>query len=286
MPRLLAVGHVTRDRRPDGDVLGGSTSYGALTAQRLGWEVGILTAAGPDFQPERELPGIAAFVRRSAATTHFVNRYEADGTRHQAVTARADDIDLALLPDEWRRPDVLLLSPVAGEMGAVSATALEAGSVGAVAQGWLRDIEEDGEVWPREWTEAGRDLAGVHVVFMSEQDLPEAAAGARALLSHVPMVALTRGWKGLTLLSRQGEYEVPGLPRPEVDPTGAGDVFAASFLVRYHESGDPLAAAAFAACAASCAVEGVGATSLGDREEVERRLEQRERLLEEGEWDE
>jgi len=63
-------------------------------------------------------------------------------------------------------------------------------------------------------------------------------------------------------------------------------VFAAAFLVRYQETSDPLEAAAFAACAASCAVEGVGATSLGDRAEVERRLELRQRMIDGGEWEE
>jgi sugar/nucleoside kinase (ribokinase family) len=71
-----------------------------------------------------------------------------------------------------------------------------------------------------------------------------------------------------------------------VDPTGAGDVFAAGFLVRYQETGDPLEAAAFGACAASCAVEGVGTTALGDRDEVQRRLVLRERMIETGDWDE
>jgi len=56
--------------------------------------------------------------------------------------------------------------------------------------------------------------------------------------------------------------------------------------VRYQETSDPLEAAAFAACAASCAVEGVGATSLGDRAEVERRLELRQRMIDGGEWEE
>jgi sugar/nucleoside kinase (ribokinase family) len=286
MPRFLAIGHVTRDRRPGGDVLGGSTAYGALTAQKLGWEVGVLTAAGADFDAEREMPGISVFLHRSSSTTRFVNTYEDDGTRRQVVVARADDIELTPLPDEWRRPDALFLSPVAGELGGFSVSALEAGSVAAAAQGWLREIAPDGDVSPREWAHAGRDLLGVHVVVLSEQDLPDADAGARELIHHVPMVALTRGWRGLTLLTREGEHEVASLPRPEVDPTGAGDVFAAAFLVRYHEAGDPLDAAVFAACAASCAVEGEGASSLGDREEVLRRIAHRERLLEEGEWDE
>ena len=68
-------------------------------------------------------------------------------------------------------------------------------------------------------------------------------------------------------------------PCIEMDPTGAGDVFATAFLLRYQETGDPLEAAAFGSCAASCVVEGLGASQLGDRAEIERRLEQRERFL-------
>jgi hypothetical protein len=47
-----------------------------------------------------------------------------------------------------------------------------------------------------------------------------------------------------------------------------------------------VAAAVFAACAASCAVEGVGTSSLGNRAEVTKRIADRERFVEEGEWDE
>jgi 1D-myo-inositol 3-kinase len=267
-------------------VLGGSVTYGALTVRRLGWDAAILTSAGPDFEPERELPGIPVFARPSSATTRFLNEYDADGTRHQVVTSRAEDVDLEALPPAWRNPDALLLGPLVGELAGVGATALEAGCVGAIAQGYVRAIDEDGHVSAREWARPERDLLGVHVLFLSEHDLPEADRRAAELLAHVPMIALTRGWRGLTLLTRQGTHEVPSLPRPEVDPTGAGDVFAAAFLVRYQETGDPLEAAAFGACAASCAVEGVGASTLGDREEVQRRQGLREQLIETGDWEE
>ena len=286
MPRLLAVGHVTWDRRDGGDVLGGSASYVSLTARKLGWETAILTSAGPDFEPARDLAGVRVFSRPAAATTRFRNLYEADGTRRQVVTARADDVELMELPDEWRRPDALLLGPVAGELSGFPATAFEAGCVGAIAQGWLRDIDPEGRVTPREWPAPSRDLAGVHVLFLSQHDLPGGAERAPEFLSFVPMVALTRGWRGLVLHQRAGPVEVPAHPCPEVDPTGAGDVFAGAFLVRYHETQDPLEAAAFAACAASCVVEGVGTSTLGDRAEVERRLARREAYLEEGDWDE
>jgi 1D-myo-inositol 3-kinase len=286
MPRLLAVGHVCRDRAPGGEVVGGSVTYGSLTARRLGWDAAILTSAGPDFDAARELPGVPVFVQPCAATTRFVNEYAPDGTRRQTVTARADDIRFEALPDEWSAPDALLLGPLAGELGGVNATAFAAGCVGAIAQGYVRAIDAEGRVSARDWPRPERDLPGVHVLFLSQHDVPDADARARELLALVPIVALTRGWRGLTLLTRDGVHDVPSLPRPEQDPTGAGDVFAAAFLVRYQECSDPLAAAGFAACAASCAVEGVGTTSLGDRAEVERRMALREQMIEGGDWEE
>jgi sugar/nucleoside kinase (ribokinase family) len=285
MPRLLAVGHVTWDRVGDGDVLGGSVSYAAAAARKLGWEAGTLTTAGADFEPERDLPGVSVFSSRSPATTRFKNIYGSDGLRRQFLTCRADPIDLMPLPDAWRSPDVLFLAPVAGEVPARTALAFQAEVVGAGAQGWLRRFEDDGRVQPAEWKDPRNDLAGVHALFLSEHDLPEANRRAAELLAWVPLVAVTRGWRGLWLHTRDGVHEVPSLPRSEVDPTGAGDVFATSFLVRYHETGDALEAAAFAACAASCAVEGLGTTSLGDRDEVTRRMQQRERMIEDGEWE-
>jgi sugar/nucleoside kinase (ribokinase family) len=286
VPRLLVVGHVTWDRREGSEVLGGSVAYASLAARALGWQAAVLTSAGPDFEPARDLPGVEVFVHPSRATTRFQNLYDDAGERRQVLSSRADDIELLALPDAWRDPDVLMLGPVAGEIGPGAALAFEAELVGALAQGWVRQVDAQGNVAPREWASPAADLAGVHVLFLSEHDLAPGSPPASSLLSCVPYVALTRGWEGLTLMTRTSSHDVPSLPRTEVDPTGAGDVFAAGFLVRYHEARDPLEAAAFGACAASCVVEGIGATSLGDRSEVLRRLAQRERLIEEGEWDE
>ena len=257
MPRLLAIGHVTWDLVGGREVLGGSVSYAALTAQKLGWEVGVLTSAGPEFNAERELPGVQVFAHGGRFTTRFMNLYDGDGRRRQVLSSRADDIELDPLPDAWRNPDVLLLSPVAGEIHGSLAQAFEAEVVGAIAQGWLREFDPLGNVSQRPFDLASV-LAGVHALFFSRHDLPDADAQARRLLAQVPIVALTRGWEGLSLFTREAVRDVPSLPRPEIDPTGAGDVFAASFLVRYHETGELVESAAFGACAASCVVEGVG----------------------------
>lgn len=284
--RFLAVGHVTWDRLQGEEALGGTAAYAALAACRLGWEAAVLTAAGGEFDAARDLPGVAAFVEPCSATTRFLNLYDSDGRRRQALSSRAADIALTALPDAWRAPDVLLLGPVAGELHGAFARGLEAQVVGATAQGWLRRFDADGNVSPREWPSPRTDLEGVHVLFLSEHDLPGADAWAGERLSEVPLVAVTRGWKGVSLFTRQGVRDIAGFPRAEVDPTGAGDVFAAAFLVRYHETSDFEEAAAFANCAASCAVEALGTRGLGARREVLERMELRKRLLEEGEWDE
>ena len=286
MPRLLALGHVTWDGLQAGQVLGGSVSYATLAARKLGWDAAALTSAGPDFDPARDLPDVQVFRSGSGATTRFVNEYGADGVRTQVLAARADPLDLGRLPESWRDPDVLLLGGVAAEIPPRTAQAFQASVVGANAQGWLRAFDEDGTVHPLEWRDPAADLAGVHVLFLSEHDLPDARARCRDLLSVVPVIALTRGWRGLVLMTRGSELEVAGFPREEVDPTGAGDVFAATFLMRYHETDDLADAAAFAACGASCVVEGVAATTLGDRDEISRRVAERDRMAEEGEWEE
>lgn len=286
-PRFLAIGHVTWDRLSGCDVLGGSAAYAAAAVAKLGWQPAILTAAATaDFDPGRDLDGVTCFSHPTAATTRFANVYAENGEREQRLLSRADDILLDPLADDWRDPDALLICPVAGEVRGALARAFDAATVGATAQGWLRAFDQDGSVSPRTDADLGPVLAGVHVLFVSENDLPDAASRARSWLRFVPLVALTRGWRGLTLMTREAEHDVPALPVQEVDPTGAGDVFAAAFLVRYHETGHPLEAAAFAACAASCVVEGVGLSALGDRDEIASRLARRERLVEDGEWDE
>jgi sugar/nucleoside kinase (ribokinase family) len=57
-----------------------------------------------------------------------------------------------------------------------------------------------------------------------------------------------------------------------VDLTGAGDVFAAAFFVRYAEIDNPSEAARFAHAAAACAIEGQGTSAIADRRTVEGRM--------------
>ena len=56
----------------------------------------------------------------------------------------------------------------------------------------------------------------------------------------------------------------------EVDPTGAGDIFATSFFVRMQTSPDPIIAARFATYVASASVEHPGLDGIPTAETIHR----------------
>ena len=86
------------------------------------------------------------------------------------------------------------------------------------------------------------------------------------------MVVLTKGKNGATLYDNNQIIESPAYSAKEVDPTGAGDVFAAAFLINYYETGSPISALNFEHCVASFAVEGKGLTNIPTPDQVNNRL--------------
>jgi len=56
-----------------------------------------------------------------------------------------------------------------------------------------------------------------------------------------------------------------------VDPTGAGDIFAAAFFIRYRESADVIEAARFANACAALSVRKAGLAGVPTRSAVEAR---------------
>ena len=73
-------------------------------------------------------------------------------------------------------------------------------------------------------------------------------------------MVVTLGASGALLFQAgQAPRAFPGYPAHEVDPTGAGDVFASAFMVQVHKTGDAAIAVDFANRVAACSVERLGA---------------------------
>src|SRR5690606_24636704 len=109
------------------------------------------------------------------------------------------------------------------------------------------------------------------VVFVSTEDVAD-PDGLEQWLERVSLVVLSRGRDDCTVWDRHGRHVIPPLPAREGDPTGAGDAFAAAFLIRYAETGDARQSALFASAAGAIAVEAAGFDALGTRDQIEVRM--------------
>jgi 1D-myo-inositol 3-kinase len=268
---FLIIGHIVQDVVPNGYTVGGTATYMGTTVRNLGRKTGIVTRIAPDFVIPDVLHDIQVYRVPSARTTTFHNIYK-DGHRTQFLRARADDLQPEDVPAEWRAAPIVHLGPLAREVDARFAKMFPDALVGVTPQGWMREWDATQRVRARCWDEASDILPHVDVLVLSEEDLNGECDKMDEYVHMTRIAVITKGPKGCVVFTKGMEKHVPGFPAREVDPTGAGDVFAGAFLVRLQETSDPFEAARFANATASFCVEGPGVTTIPTRVQVEERL--------------
>ncbi len=110
------------------------------------------------------------------------------------------------------------------------------------------------------------DIAGAHIVISTLAEgqlltgLDDPFNVGAALLTHAPIVVITRGSRGAILFQHDAlPIEVPAPPIAKlVDPTGAGDALAAGFLAHWVSTRNPEAALRSAVLVAARAVMLIG----------------------------
>jgi sugar/nucleoside kinase (ribokinase family) len=269
-PDFVAVGHLTVDELPAGLRPGGSVLYAGLMAHRQGLRVGLVTSYGPDFPRDVLPPEIDVVTVPAPATTRFALHYTPTG-RTLTLRARAAALAPLHLPERFAEAGIAYLAPVADEVSADFAAAFPDAAVGVGAQGWCRRWDRDGRVGMRPWPDPAPVLARAQALFLSSDDVAGWERQALQLYQQVPIGALTLAARGAILFVNGERYAVAPAPAAEVEPTGAGDVFAAAFLIAYNRSGDPHEAAAFAAVAGALTVEAEGIAGVPSREQLARR---------------
>jgi 1D-myo-inositol 3-kinase len=269
-PAFLAIGHVTTDLVGGQEIPGGTAFYSATQALALGLRVRVLTSASRDWSGHRLLRGAEVHLLESEATTTFA--YETViGERRGRLTLAARPLRPVDLPPLWAESEVALLCPVFQETAPAFAHSLRATLLGLSPQGWMRRRGPSGAIERAPWAGAEAVLARSSAVFFSEQDAADADQVAREWAHHTRLVVLTRGARGATIFTDSSVLHVPAAPAREVDPTGAGDVFATAFLIALYEGAPPREAAEFAAAAAACAVEAPGVAGIRGRPVIEAR---------------
>lgn len=276
-PDILLIGHVTCDlETPDPQSrcrLGGTVSFAAVTAIQLGRKPTIITRAAAHTDLSELPDGVDLHVLPSPVTTTFANVYTDHG-RIQYCYAQALPITVDDIPEALRRPRAVLLGPLVNEIDPAVASIFQGETlVTAGPQGWMRQWDETGRVHAKEWDSADAILPHLSVLVLSQEDIDYDLTRLEPFFAHVPLVVLTEYHDGSTIYHRQdngsiAQTKIPPRPANEVDPTGAGDIFATAFLIRLQETGDPIHAARFANVTASFGVEQVGVSGIPTRDQV------------------
>ncbi len=263
----LIIGNVTKDDTPDGAELGGTSSYAALCAHKLGKSTAMLAGIGDDVPSLTSLAGVQITRIPHKNTDSFENVYEGD-IRRQKWRARGARITASDIPPAWRHPSIVHLAPIGQELSPALITEFPDTLRCATIQGWLRGKDADDNVIFNMHANLMAQLPQFDIVVASLSDFFGDASLMRVLLSTVKLGIETLGAEGCKIYQNGEVIRVPTLPQPDIDPTGAGDVFAAAFFIRYKQTEDAVLAAKFANACASLSVGGKGMRAIPSKSAV------------------
>lgn len=264
----LVIGHLSRDLTPQGERLGGTAAYAALTARSLGLQTGIVTSHADDLPQRDALAEIPVITLPSEHSTTFEN-IETPYGRRQKIHARAQLLAYQYIPEVWTSTPIVHLAPIAQEVSPDLVRYFRDAFVVVTPQGWLREWDtNDGQVRVSEWPEAHFVLENAAAAVFSLEDIGEDERRIEELVHACPVVAVTEGAEGVRIYWH-GDVRRFRPPMVEViDTTGAGDIFAAVFFTRLYQTRDPWEAARMATQLAAYSVTRPGLLGIPTANEV------------------
>ena len=273
--RATPDGALARPGAWDGPFPSGAPAIFASVAARLGAPVALAASVGDDrfgraIHERLERDGVDLRALRLApgrATALAFVAYDESGGRdfwYSIHDSAASAIDGPALERLWPEVDWLHVSGSSLGFGAPMAHAIEATAARVSASGGRISLDPN----LRPDADAGAlartaRLAGLaDVVFPSEGELAALGLATGDLVRRGALVCATHGPEGATLEGGAvgpDPVAVPAPPAREVDPTGAGDTFAAAFVAALRAGAEPVSAARSACAVAARSVEVLGA---------------------------
>lgn len=263
----LVIGHITQDVTSEGLRLGGTATYSALTAKAIGLRPGIVTCHHEDLDLT-PLYGIPIISHHSEYTTTFKN-INSQGKRTQYIQHRADPVELWMVPETWKQTPIVHFGPVAQEIPVTMIGQFNNPVIGLTPQGWFRSWDTEGKIHFTEWPESALALEKATAAILSIEDVGGDQMIIDDMLSSIRILALTEASSGSRLYWNGDIKGFKPPPTEELDPTGAGDIFATSFFIRYAQTKDPWESARFATLIAANSVTRPGLAGIPTPSEVQ-----------------
>jgi len=269
-------------------VLSGCSTNACLAITKLGEHATLVGSVGPDFseqlREDLERWNVKSDLLPSRQTGGFSLIYDERGDRELTVLGVADPISTN--KNGFGDADFVLFGPILGETPVKLAERVRATMAAPIfldPQGLLRRLEGNKvvHVLSDEFVAMARltmvikanELETHIVTGLQPRRDPEAAV--RALHRFGCRIAVvTLAEAGSIIYDGQQLYRIPPYTTRAVDPTGAGDTYAAGFMVKYLETPHDLTAVGcFASAVASIMVENSGPAFPLTRTEADRRTQ-------------
>jgi sugar/nucleoside kinase (ribokinase family) len=270
-------------------ILSGCSTNACLAISRLGYPSTLIGGVGADYKArlEREMHacGIKTLLFQTHQTGGFALNYLDDqGNRTLSILGIADPLPSNLIPAD--DAEFILLGPILGEIPLELVKNLRRKYTAPILldpQGLLRGIR-DGNVF-HELSQTFKDIAALSTIIKANEVEAFVATGinprldpesaVRALYKYGCKIAVvTLAEAGSIIYDGHSFYIIPPYTTNALDPTGAGDTYAAGFIVKYMETpGNLTAVGCFASAVASVMVENIGPEFPLTRQEADHRAE-------------
>ena len=274
-PDYLIMGHITQDLVEGGSRPGGTVLYSGIMAKHMGLHVAMFTSCPDDLLPE-ELIGFEINNQPTRNITTFKNIYSAS-SREQYLINKAEDLDFSLIPENWKKAKIIHFGPVVGEITLDIDQHFFSSPVCYSLQGWLRDWDDKGKVFPVPLRDLDLPVVNNTAAFLSIEDLGGSRKPIDQFWKKFLLLVLTIGNNGAEIFQGENIISVPAKAVVEEDPSGAGDIFAAAFMIYWVLRGKNIIdSAALATRIAALSVTRPGLEGIPTVEEI-REIEEKQR---------
>lgn len=257
--------------------IGGSVIYNSLLMKNLGFPNRIIGKCGKKLKDTIQKYGInTSYVYESRQTTKFKNIYH-HGTRIQ-YAIKGEKILSEDIPSEALHSQGVLVTPVLDEID-LSLFLPHDIFIMVDISGFLRHVLKNNRVILKDKSKIAEKLRNYNVFkcnleearFLSDQR--NISKMCKFLIANTGNIGIiTDGVIGSYIFDRAKIVKICSYKTKHIDPTGAGDVYGSSFLIRFLECNNMIEAGLFASAAASFVVEDYGINNIPLRTEIDNRV--------------
>ncbi|MBI9048478.1 MAG: hypothetical protein JEZ00_03600 [Anaerolineaceae bacterium] len=265
----LVIGNITKDKIDTGYQIGGTASFAALTANALGLQTSILSAAESGSLDLSQFNNIPVYFTPCAQNTIFENKYNGK-FREQIIHQWAGTISLQNLPNHCFAPKIVHFGPVATEIDPEWVVHFPESYKGITIQGLMRKWDDQGKVSRAPFILPASQCNRFDAIIFSIEDVCEDENIIETYAHNSAVLAVTEGKKGVRIYWHGDMRHISAPFVNEISDTGAGDIFASAFFIRHQQTKNPWEAARFATQIAANSVTRIGLDGIPTEDEIKK----------------